>query len=81
MTRVVTFVRRVFRSRKTTTDLAESAVALRRQAIDLLRKRWWWLTTITLISHISLFLVLLICLRHVGVSENEVSWIQVLAAF
>jgi putative heme transporter len=81
MTRVVTFVRRVFRSRKTTADLAESAVALRREAIDLLRKRWWWLTAITLISHISLFLVLLISLRHVGVSESEVGWIEVLAAF
>lgn len=81
MTRIVTSVRRVFGSRKDMTDLGESAVLLRRQAIDLLRKRWLWITAATLVSHISLFLVLLITLRHVGVSENEVSWIEVLAAF
>ena len=40
-----------------------------------------WLTIATLVSHISLFLVLLIALRHVGVSQEELSWIAVLAAF
>jgi uncharacterized protein (TIRG00374 family) len=49
--------------------------------IDLLRTRWLWLTLATLVSHLSLYLVLLVALRHVGVSEDEVSWIQVLAAF
>jgi putative heme transporter len=81
MTRTVASVRRVFRRRKDTADLGESAVSIRRQAIDLLRKRWLWLTTSTLVSHTSLYLVLLVTLRHVGVSEIEVSWIEVLAAF
>jgi len=57
------------------------AVAFRAQAITLLRGRWHWLTLTTLVSHLSLFLVLLLALRHVGVSEAEVSWIEALAAF
>ncbi|HEV3504131.1 MAG TPA: lysylphosphatidylglycerol synthase domain-containing protein, partial [Actinomycetes bacterium] len=57
------------------------AVAFRAQAITLLRGRWHWLTLTTLLSHLSLFLVLLLALRHVGVSEAEVSWVEALAAF
>ena len=50
-------------------------------ALSLLRRRWHWLTLTTLASHLSLFLVLLLALRHVGVSEHEVSWVEALAAF
>jgi putative heme transporter len=57
------------------------AVAFRAQAISLLRRRWHWLTAATLVSHLSLFLVLLLALRHVGVAESEVSWVEALAAF
>ena len=39
------------------------------------------ITATTLLSHLSLFLVLLLALRHVGVSQDEVSWVKVLAAF
>ncbi|MGI8520458.1 MAG: lysylphosphatidylglycerol synthase domain-containing protein [Actinomycetota bacterium] len=35
----------------------------------------------TLISHITLYLVLLLALRHVGVSNDAVSWQQALASF
>jgi uncharacterized membrane protein YbhN (UPF0104 family) len=62
-------------------DWERGAVAFRAQAITLLRGRWHWLTLTTLVSHLSLFLVLLLALRHVGVSEAEVSWIEALAAF
>jgi len=61
--------------------LGERAVGFRRQAITLLRKRGWYATGATILSHISLYLVLLISLRQVGVSEEEVSWAVVLAAF
>ncbi len=47
----------------------------------LLRARWKWLTIATLVSHFSLFLVLLLALRHLGVSEQEVSWAEALAVF
>jgi uncharacterized membrane protein YbhN (UPF0104 family) len=60
---------------------AEGAVRFRGQAVRLLRRRWHWLSLTTLVSHLSLFLVLLLALRHVGVAEAEVSWVEALAAF
>jgi uncharacterized membrane protein YbhN (UPF0104 family) len=39
------------------------------------------LTVASLVSHGSLYLVLLIALRHVGVSQEELGWITILAAF
>lgn len=39
------------------------------------------LTLATLVSHLSLFLVLLLALRHIGVSNREVSWAEALAVF
>jgi uncharacterized membrane protein YbhN (UPF0104 family) len=62
-------------------DWERGAVAFRAQAITLLRGRWHWLTATTLVSHLSLFLVLVLALRHVGVSGSEVSWVEALAAF
>ena len=59
----------------------ERSSTFRTDTIGLLRHRWLWLTIATLVSHISLYLVLLVALRHVGVSQEELSWIAVLAAF
>ena len=59
----------------------ERSSGFRTDTIGLLRHRWLWLTVATLLSHISLYLVLLVALRHVGVSQEELSWIAVLAAF
>ncbi len=56
-------------------------VAFRSKTIGLLESRWHWLTVATVVSHLSLYLVLLVALRHVGVSEDEISWVEVLAAF
>jgi putative heme transporter len=60
---------------------AEAAVRFRALAISLLGPRWHWLTLTTLVSHLSLFLVLLLALRHVGVADSQVSWVEALAAF
>jgi uncharacterized protein (TIRG00374 family) len=59
----------------------EGAVRFRKQTIKLVAKRWPALTITTVGSHLALWLVLLLALRHVGVSEHEVSTIQVLAVF
>ncbi len=67
--------------RQTPTDWPERATAFRAEIIGLLRGRWIWITLATLVSHVSLYLVLLVALRHVGVSEDEVSWARVLAGF
>ncbi|HKO83409.1 MAG TPA: YbhN family protein, partial [Actinomycetota bacterium] len=71
----------LFRRRPGRPDWERGAVAFRAEAITLLRRRWHWLTLTTLASHLSLFLVLLLALRHVGISEAEVSWVEALAAF
>ncbi len=62
-------------------DWGDAGVRFRAQALGLLRTRWLRLTVATLVSHISLYLVLLITLRHVGVGNGVLSWIQVLAVF
>ena len=59
----------------------EAAARFRRRAVGLLHRRWPSLTAATLVSHASLYLVLLVALRHVGVSQADVGWEQVLAAF
>jgi uncharacterized membrane protein YbhN (UPF0104 family) len=53
----------------------------RDKTMGLLRTRWLALTVATLVSHLSLYLVLLLSLRYVGVSEHEVGWAEVLAVF
>lgn len=59
----------------------ERAAAFRSDTTGLLQHRWLRLTLTSLLSHLSLYAVLLITLRHVGVSEDELGWIKVLAAF
>jgi uncharacterized protein (TIRG00374 family) len=58
-----------------------ATVKFRTRTIDLLEHRWGPITVATLVSHISLYLVLLVSLRQVGVSNAEVSWQEVLAVF
>ncbi|SDC15606.1 conserved hypothetical protein [Geodermatophilus telluris] len=47
----------------------------------LLRARWHWLTLTTLVSHLSLFAVLVVALRAVGVSAAQVGVVETLAVF
>jgi uncharacterized protein (TIRG00374 family) len=47
----------------------------------LLHARWHWITLATLVSHLSLFVVLLLALRFVGVDADQVSWAEALAVF
>ncbi|MGH8862048.1 MAG: lysylphosphatidylglycerol synthase transmembrane domain-containing protein [Jatrophihabitantaceae bacterium] len=47
----------------------------------LVNARWIWISVSTLISHLSLFLVLLLALRHIGVPSTDVGWVEALAVF
>jgi uncharacterized membrane protein YbhN (UPF0104 family) len=78
--RVASWAFRVIR-RPRTLEWGNFAVRFRRRTIDLIARRWIPLTVTTLVSHLGLFLVLLLSLRFVGVSEAEVSWAQVLGVF
>ena len=53
----------------------------RDRTVLLLRARWHWITLATVVSHLSLFLVLLLALRFVGVPSAQVSWVEALAVF
>ncbi|MDP8936199.1 MAG: YbhN family protein [Actinomycetota bacterium] len=59
----------------------QALASFRSKTIRLLESRWHWLTGATVVSHLSLYLVLLVALRHVGVAQDEISWVEVLAAF
>jgi uncharacterized membrane protein YbhN (UPF0104 family)/membrane-associated phospholipid phosphatase len=58
-----------------------AVVRWRGRVIDLVRYRWLALTASTLVSHVSLYVVLLTALRLTGVDEDTVGWVQVLAVF
>jgi uncharacterized membrane protein YbhN (UPF0104 family) len=77
--RAVSVVRRWLR--KPPVSWGEAAVRFRKQTIALLRSRWLPLTVSTVASHLALYLVLLLALRHVGVSGAEIGWAQVLGVF
>lgn len=72
-------VRRLFH--KPGVDWGEAAVRFRHQIIALVARRWAALTATTILSHLALWFVLLLALRHVGVSERELSAAQILGVF
>jgi uncharacterized membrane protein YbhN (UPF0104 family) len=59
----------------------EGAARFRRNTIALAEHRWFRLTWTTVLSQIALFLVLLLSLRHMGVSEAEVSTAEAFAVY
>ena len=67
--------------RSPVTGWGEQAVDFRKRTIALVSRRWLPLTVTTVVSHLALWIVLLLCLRHVGIRESEVSTLQVLAVF
>ena len=58
-----------------------ATVKFRTRTIDLVEHRWPAITATSLVSHLSLYAVLLLALRHLGVGEAEVGWAEVLAVF
>lgn len=78
--RLVSRVRALVR-KPPVSDWGEAGVTFRAEALGLLRSRWVRLTVSTVVSHVSLYIVLLVTLRHVGIGESVLSWIQVLAVF
>jgi putative heme transporter len=58
-----------------------ATVKFRARTLGLVEHRWVAITVTSLVSHLSLYLVLLMALRDVGVSDAEVGWAEVLAVF
>ena len=59
----------------------ESFERFRRDSLDLLRRRWHVLTIATYVGTLSVFLVLLVALRALGVPASEVSLDEAFAAW
>jgi uncharacterized membrane protein YbhN (UPF0104 family) len=53
----------------------------RSRVVGLVQHRWVALTASAIVSHLSLFAVLLLSLRVLGLSDAEIGWAQVLAIF
>ena len=78
--RILGSVQRLLR-RNPTTGLGDRFVRFRNDTIGLVRGRWLQLSATTVLSHLALFFVLLLALRHMGVSEHDVSTAEVFAVF
>jgi putative heme transporter len=62
-------------------DWGDRAVRFRKQTNTLVADRWPAMLVSTIVSHLTLYFVLLLTLRHVGVSQEEVTWAQALGVF
>ena len=67
--------------RRATFDIPGSLLGFRRQAGALIAARGWRITVTTAAANLTLWLVLLACLRGVGLSQAQVSWQTSLAAY
>ena len=76
---VVGFARRL--ARRPPLPLSGSLTSFREHAAALLAARGWRISAATVASHLILWLVLLACLRGVGLSQTAVPWQTSLAAF
>ena len=59
----------------------ESFARFRSQALGLLRRRWHVITIATLAGHLTVFVLLLVCLRVTGITGSEVTGIEAFAAW
>jgi putative heme transporter len=78
--RTASAIRRVF-GRGPVIGWDRATTKFRRRTVLLLRARWHWITLATVVSHLSLFAVLLLALRFVGVGPYQVSLAEALAVF
>jgi putative heme transporter len=59
----------------------ETFVRFRSETIDLIRRRWLFLTASTLAGHLTVFLVLVVSLRATGATSTEVTLVEAFAAW
>jgi uncharacterized membrane protein YbhN (UPF0104 family) len=78
--RAISSVRKLFR-KPPVSNCGEVAVTFRQRSIEVVGRRWIALTVSTIVSHLGLYLLLLISLRYVGVSGREIGWADVLGVF
>jgi putative heme transporter len=80
MGRIASWVRRRLH-KPPVTSWGEGAARFRRDTIVLVEHRWLRLSVFTVLSQVALFFVLLLSLRALGVSEQEVSTAEAFAVY
>lgn len=80
MGRLASAIVKPFR-REPITGWGASLAEFRSHSVALLRKRWHWLTLASVVSYLSLFGLLMLSLRLLGVRPEQVTWAEALAAF
>ena len=60
---------------------AERLVHFRRATVHLIRRRWPWLTLAAILGNVTVFVVLLVSLRAVGIGAGEISWVEAFAGW
>jgi uncharacterized protein (TIRG00374 family) len=77
------FVNRLLRAlhRRPTEGWPDRLVGFRRSTVDLIRRRWAWLTIAAIVGNVAVFLVLLVSLRAVGIGSSELTWIEAFAGW
>ncbi len=73
--------RRLDRLRLAGSGWPERLDQLRAETVGLLAGRWRSLTVWTVAGHLNLYLLLVVCLRAVGIERELLGWAPVLAAF
>jgi uncharacterized protein (TIRG00374 family) len=69
------------RARPNQADVSGWLLRARKELIALVRRRGAAMTVASLVSHLSLYAVLLTAIRCVGVSQDQLGWEKVLAGF
>lgn len=59
----------------------ERLVQFRRATVDLIRRRWAALTLAAIAGNLTVFVVLLVSLRAVGVGASQISWVEAFAGW
>jgi uncharacterized protein (TIRG00374 family) len=77
---LVARARKLF-GKRTEIDLGDKAVKFRRETIILASRRWFMLTWTTLLSQLALCFVLVLSLRHMGVSQQELPFVEIFAVY
>jgi putative heme transporter len=78
--RLVTAAKRLLHKAPVTWNGA-SFVRFREESIDLIHRRWGFLTAATLAGHLTVFVVLALSLRAVGITHAEVTLVEAFAAW
>jgi uncharacterized protein (TIRG00374 family) len=79
--RVVNWALRTVRRSTVVEGWDERLVRFRRATVDLIRRRWPWLTLAAIAGNVTVFVVLLVSLRAVGIGAGEITWVEAFAGW